>query len=99
MTNKPAPQIAGVVGIGAVPIYYEPKQSLDWKKIVSLPPFQMFAAERVRNRAGADAVSHAELVVHAAGGSVDLYDAYCAWHRDKGYWSNETPMGETKDAT
>ena len=25
-----------------------------------------------------------------------LFDAYCAWHQAKGYWPNETPLGQVK---
>lgn len=98
-TTKPPPQIAGVQGIDAIPVtMYEPPNNtfVDWIKVVSLPPFQMFAAERMRNTSGKDAQEHAADYVRAHGAGADVFQSYCQWHQSKGYWKNETPMGELR---
>lgn len=99
---KPPPQIAGVAGIGALPITMGqmPAQSraVDWGRVVALPPFQMFAAERMRNTSGKDSLEHAIDYVRAQGGGVDVFHAYCQWHADKNDWPGETPLGEAKNA-
>ena len=97
---KPPTQIAGVQGIAAVPVTMnEPPKStaVDWRRVVALPPFQMFAAERMRNTSGKDSQEHAADYVQAQGGGADVFQAYCQWHEAKGYWKNETPMGEVRD--
>lgn len=96
---KPPTQIAGIAGIGAMPITMNEAPlapQLDWQKMVGLPPFQMYCAERQRNTTGKDSLGHAVDIVHQAGGGQDLFDAYCAWHAAKGYWPLETPMGELR---
>lgn len=94
---KPPTQIAGVSGIAVVPLVMnEPPAapSVDWARVVSLPVFQMYAAERQRNTSGLDSKRHAEEVVRDNGAGLDLFAAYCSWHKAKGYWPNETPLGE-----
>ena len=96
--EKPPTQIAGVVGIEPERIVMNeaPTTTLPWPFIASLPPFQMFAAERVRNTSGRDSQDHAKDVIRAKGAGQDLYDDYATWHAAKGYWPNETPTGEVK---
>ena len=93
--SKPKPIRVGVEGIAPKPVELTPSRPLiDWPRLFGLPPFQMFAIERAR-KAPDDvmawvldwAVSHDE---HA------LFDDYCDWHAAKGYWPNETPLGEIK---
>ena len=95
MSAKPPTQVAGVVGIASTPITMnEPPQAIDWARLVTLPPFQMFAAERVRNADGADSQEHARGVIrdlHQAG----LFEAYAQWHAAKGYWPGEDPYGRS----
>ncbi len=94
---KPPTQVAGVQGIAPEPVtMHEPPKStaVDWRRVVALPPFQMFAAERMRNTSGKDSAEHAMDFVRVQGGGVDIFSAYCGWHTDKGYWKNETPTGE-----
>lgn len=98
---RPPAQTAGVQGIAAAPLTMnEPPMStaVDWRRVVALPPFQMFAAERMRNTSGKDSQEHAFDYVRAQGGGDDVFQAYCQWHADKGYWKNETPIGEVRDA-
>lgn len=82
---KPPPIRVGVEGFVAFEAKPDaPVQAIDWPRIAGLPAFQMFMAER-----------------HQAGDvqpSPVLYDEYCQWHADKGYWPNETPTGELKNA-
>ena len=96
--QKPPTQIAGVVGIEPKPIELTPARPvIDWRAVASLPPFQMFAAERMRNTSGKDSHEHAWDYVRAAGESNDeLLTRYIDWHTAKGYWPNETPLGDAK---
>ena len=96
--SKPPTQYAGVVGIEPKPIVLtpEPSRHVDWPAIAALPPFQMFAAERMRNTSGKDSMDHALDYVRGMGAAPDLLQAYEAWHDKKGYWPNETPYGEVK---
>lgn len=96
--KKPPTQTAGVSGIdghgamGAAPI--EPfQQYIDWQKLISLPAFEMFVFEESGQQAGASA---SEWVSNrrATMGDKPLYDLYAKWHKNKGYWLNETPMGK-----
>ena len=96
--QKPPTQYAGVVGIEPKPIVLtpEPTQHVNWGAVASLPPFQMFAAERMRNTSGKDSMEHALDYVRGMGAAPDVLQAYEAWHDKKGYWPNETPYGEVK---
>ena len=95
--EKPPTQVAGVVGIDATPITMNTQpERIDWRAVVALPPFQMFAAERMRNTSGCDSEEHARQYVRAQGAGADLLERYAAWHSAKGYWPNETLMGEYK---
>ena len=72
----------------------EPRSTaVDWRIIAALPPFQMFAAERMRNVSGRDSEEHALAYVRAQGGEADVFQAYCQWHQTKGYWPGESPLG------
>lgn len=96
---KPPPQIAGVTGIAATPVTMNeaPRDDgVDWLRLVALPPFQMFAAERVRNTSGGDAIVHATDFIKAQGVGHRVFEDYTQWHAEKGYWPNETPLGEPK---
>lgn len=96
--SKPPTQIAAAHGIAPKPVtMHEPQSTaVDWSVVVALPPFQMFAAERMRNTSGKDSQEHAVDYVRARGGGADVFQAYCEWHAAKGYWKNETPMGEVR---
>lgn len=96
--SKPPTQVAGVAGIAPEKIVMNEASTtkLPWADIAGLPPFQMFAAERLRNTSGRDSQEHAKDVIRAKGAGQDLFDEYAAWHKAKGYWPNETPMGGIK---
>ncbi len=95
--KKPPTQVAGVEGIAPKPIVLTPEPSkIDWTRLIGLPPFQMFAVERspslVDKFEGSSLDSvHAWMTQYEPD---DLYQQYCDWHAAKGYWPNETPMGE-----
>lgn len=93
---KPPAQVAGVSGIAPTPVTMHQQSEVPWATVVHLPPFQMFAAEKMRNTSGKDALEHAADYVRQKGGGADVFEAYAAWHTEKGYWPNETPMGEVK---
>lgn len=96
--TKPPTQVAGVQGIAPERITMNdaPITSIPWQFIAELPPFQMFAAERLRNTSGKDSALHAQDFIKAQGAGQDLFDAYAAWHEAKGYWPQESPLGEIK---
>lgn len=99
--QKPPTQVAGVVGIADIPIVVGSgdtgKQTINWNRLLGLPPFQMYACEKVPAlvEAFAQDILHPRieewLHQHAP---EELYASYCKWHADKGCWPNETPMGE-----
>ena len=97
MTDKPPPQILGVSGIAETPIVLD-QPKLNWAMVAALPPFQMFLAERDGpNQTGQNSQQWATGVAMRLAAAVNdqaLFDEYAAWHAAKGYWPNETPMGE-----
>ena len=97
---KPPPQVLGVSGIEAAPIIIHDAK-INWATVASLPPFQMYLAERDGpNQTGKNAQEWAtQVAMHLAATTSDtaLFDAYCAWHTAKGYWPNETPLGQVKE--
>ena len=93
--TKPEPIRVGVEGIAPKPLVLTPERPrIDWAHLAALPPFQMFAAERMRNTSGKDSELHAQDFIRSKGHEQDLFDEYAAWHKAKGYWSNETALGE-----
>ncbi|QXN70901.1 hypothetical protein DARTUKUTA_48 [Bacillus phage vB_BspP_Dartukuta] len=92
--TKPPTQVAGVEGIAPKPIVLTPESSkIDWARIIQLPPFQMFAVERARKSA-ADVMAWMPAWAREHESEQALFDDYCQWHKEKGYWPAETPMGE-----
>ena len=98
-TEKPPTQYAGVVGIEPKPIVLtpEPAMGIFWPGVAGLPPFQMFICEQRPNPDGRDSKEWALEIatdMQSAMGDEALMAAYVAWHTAKGYWPNETPLGE-----
>lgn len=94
--KKPPTQTAGVGGIdahGGMGDMVLPADYIDWNKLISLPSFEMFVFEESGQHAGASA---SEWVAQRRStmGDKKLYDLYATWHRAKGYWPDETPLGE-----
>ena len=97
---KPPPQVLGVSGIAEQPIVIHDAK-INWAVVAALPPFQMFLAERDGpNQTGKNSQEWATEVAMRLGSAVGdkaLFDAYAAWHKAKGYWPNETPLGQVKE--
>lgn len=93
--SKPEPIRVGVEGIAPAPTPARAER-IDWTRLIGLPPFQVFAAERMRNTSRHDAEQHAKNFLHSRGLGQDVLDEYMLWHAGKGYWPNETPFGALK---
>ena len=78
---KPPTQIAGVQGIDATRFPVSNPPPVNRQRLVGLPPFQMFAAEKRQLPAA--------LVLQD-----EAVNEYIQWHQVKGYWPGETPFGE-----
>ena len=96
---KPPPQVLGVSGIAEQPIVIHDAK-INWALVAALPPFQMFLAERDGpNQTGQNSQQWATGVamrLAASTGDEALFGEYAAWHEAKGYWPNETPLGQVK---
>ena len=94
---KPPPQVLGVSGIKETPIVIHDAK-INWALVAALPPFQMYLAERDGpNQTGQNSQQWATGVAMRLAAAVSdqaLFDEYAAWHEAKGYWPNETPMGQ-----
>lgn len=95
--KKPPTQTAGVNGInahggmGEAPP--EPLQNyVNWQKLIGLPAFEMFVFEQSGQSAGAAADEWVKNRRAAISDEV-LYKQYAEWHKNKGFWANETPLG------
>ena len=53
-------------------------------------------AKSQRNASGEDSFEHSLDFAQARGDWPDVLAEYGAWHTAKGYWPNETPLGEVK---
>ena len=97
---KPPPQVLGVSGIAEQPIVIHDAK-INWAMVAALPPFQMFLAERDGpNQTGQNSQQWATGVAMRLAAAVNdqaLFDEYAAWHAAKGYWPNETPLGQVKE--
>ena len=97
---KPPPQTLGVSGIAETPIVLD-QPKINWAVVAALPPFQMFLAERDGpNQTGKNSQEWATGVAMRLAAAVNdqaLFDEYAAWHEAKGYWPNETPLGQVKE--
>ena len=97
---KPPPQVLGVSGIAEQPIVIHDAK-INWALVAALPPFQMFLAERDGpNQTGQNSQQWATGVAMRLAASVGddaLFGDYAAWHQAKGYWPNETPLGQVKE--
>ncbi len=88
---KPAPLRVGVTGINAVQFGAAPERPkrppIDF--IVRLPPFEMFAAEKL----GVPGNAVAQRAVRNLAAEPSVLDEYETWHAAKGRWPAETPYG------
>lgn len=92
--EKPPTIRVGVEGIAPAPTPVRAER-IDWTRLIGLPPFQLYAAERgglpadrILARVGEWVRTQDERV---------LYADYCRWHASKGCWPGETPMGEVME--
>ncbi len=96
--SKPEPIRVGVEGIAPKPIELTPERPrIDWAHLFGLPPFQMYAVERAR-KSPADVMAWLPAWARAQSEQA-LFDGYCQWHERKGYWPNESPMGDVVRAS
>ena len=95
---KPPPQVMGVVGIDPIKVTMGAPQ-MDWHKLCSLPPFQMFAAEKMPMGNATDSYAHAASFVQTRASSPEIVNDYIAWHTAKNLWPAETPFGALKEAS
>lgn len=99
--EKPPAQVAGVVGIdahkgmGSEPSQPPPQSGINWHRLVNLPAFEMFIHEQ---SGFSDKQTQLQWVGNRrdALGDDALFKLYADWHKAKGYWVNETPMGELR---
>lgn len=93
---KPPTQTAGVGGIdahGGMGDMVLPADYIDWNRLLGLPSFEMFVQEE--SGQGVGSAANEWVAARRAGmGDKPLYELYAKWHRAKGYWPDETPMGE-----
>lgn len=96
MEEKPPTQGVGVQGFNAFATPADEPPPTNWNALVQLPAFGMFIAERPRFRGEVNPSTigdYLKSIEHKREFDV-LYTDYCKWHAEKGYWPNETPMGE-----
>lgn len=97
---KPPPIIVGVSGIEPQKQDAAPATPIPWGRICSLPAFEMFVAETsgrpLANVADAMRPFMAEQIAKL--GEQGLFEVYGQWHKEKGMWPGETPLGELKGA-
>ena len=86
--TKPEPIRIGVEGF--VAFEAKPAQSapIPWGHVLGLPAFQMFMAER-----------HGVTNMASFKPQPELFDEYCRWHAEKGFWPDEDPLGRIKDSS
>lgn len=103
--KKPPTQGVGVQGFNAFVTpadeWHKPQSQLpqiDWYRLAGLPPFQMFVAENYPETVslfnGADAITPNWVKQMAIENGSDFFQRYCDWHAAKGYWKDETPLGD-----
>lgn len=91
--EKPPTQGVGVSGFNAfkTPADEPHHPVFNWYKLFKLPPFEMYGYE-ISGLQGEELIHWASLQAQTQGEK--FYQDYANWHKQKGYWVNETPMGE-----
>lgn len=93
--GKPATQTLSVAGMKPNPVN-TPDHINIWP-IAGHPPFQMFLHEKLGPPSDAeidDCQRAFDLLMSNPSDRDSLLQEYEAWHAAKGYWPNETPLGE-----
>jgi len=80
--TKPEPIRVGVEGFVAFDAKTQMPAAIPWGRVLGLPAFQMFMAER-----------HGVTNMASFKPQPELFDEYCQWHSEKGYWPDEDPLG------
>jgi hypothetical protein len=93
--QKPEPIRVGVSGFSAFDPAPVKEAAIDWGRIIGLPPFQMFAAERLGMTSTPPDGTLIAMVREADRAS--LYAEYAQWHAKKGCWPKEDPLGYPKE--
>lgn len=94
---KPPAQTLSVAGMKPNPVNTPDHISM-WP-IASHPPFQMFLHEKLGPPSDTeidDCQRAFDLLMSSPSDRDSLLQEYEAWHAAKGYWPNETPLGELK---
>lgn len=95
-TQKPPPITIGVSGFSAFiadPTPTSAEHGINWDYLLTLPPFEMYLSEQTGNT-DRQAWQTWLSVQKSKYGDMSVYQAYADWHTNKGYWANETPMGD-----
>lgn len=96
--EKPPTITVGVTGLNAfLHSGYEDAgetgpERVNWSQLVRLPSFELFVTEQSGHPAGNDA-DHWVMARRQAMSDSVLYELYAKWHKDKGWWAGESPMG------
>lgn len=98
-SGKPPAQGIGVKGIEPRPIELTPNQEMyvNWKAVGALPPFQMFVHEQAPcppDRCQQQWAIDYGVRYGAQVGDRVLLERYAQWHQAKGYWPDETILGQ-----
>lgn len=96
---KPEPIRLNMDGIAPEPVTFggtEQNFQYDWQKLVELPPFQMFAAEKAKASIDnlEDWIINFVLEKLYEIGEIKFFQEYSTWHKAKGHWKNENEFGE-----
>ena len=59
--------------------------------------FPFVRTKSQRNTSGDDSFEHSLGFAQARGAGTDVLAEYETWHAAKGYWPNETPLGQVKE--
>lgn len=87
LAEKPPTQGVGVEGFVAFETKPAESAPIPWGRVLGLPAFQMFMAER-----------HGVTNVAGFKPQPELFAEYCQWHAEKGYWPDEDPLGNLKES-
>lgn len=94
--TKPEPIVIGVSGFKALDAEPKPQDFVDWGFLFGLPPFEMYLSEKVGNQ---NRLMWQDWLLKELANKDEqaVYQAYADWHANKGYWVNETPLGQIKE--
>lgn len=96
--KKPPTQTAGVTGIDSHGAMGDAPSNptappINWQRLTRLPAFELFVSEQSGQSAGSSADNWVRTRRHTLSDAV-LYQQYSEWHKEKGLWAGESPIGE-----